>query len=193
LDIIDTYLVYKFIKALVTPWTSTDAYKLGIIDSNGNMLIPSGSLTKEQHAALTPFTNLVFKLKRILNNVPFVGAKLASYAAALWLLKEAHRSDSYALDESDISDFLVLRATHLSAEVAELKAFNEDHPSFELTTILMEDGGGGGGGGGAGGVAANNVGGGNIAGANGDPPGPSAVQAPLYRRKANKKNPIKKE
>lgn len=176
LDVVDTYLVYRFIKALVQPWTATDAYKAGVIDSEGNTLVAPGRLTREQQNTLSPFTNMVFKLKRILNKVPFMSDKLASYAAALWLLKAAYVSESYDLDESK---FAVLTNTRLSTEVIQITAFNEEHPSFELTTLLMEDGDGG--------VAANNVGGGQIAGANGDPPGPTAIQAPMYRRKANKK------
>ena len=35
---VDYYLVFRFIKALVQPFTSTKAYKLGIIDDEGNIL-----------------------------------------------------------------------------------------------------------------------------------------------------------
>ena len=33
---IDLFVTYRFIKLLTTPFEKTDAYKLGIIDKNGN-------------------------------------------------------------------------------------------------------------------------------------------------------------
>ena len=35
---VDYYLVFRFIKALVQPFNKTKAYKLGIIDDEGNIL-----------------------------------------------------------------------------------------------------------------------------------------------------------
>ena len=35
---VDAFIAYKFIKILTTPWKETEAYKLGIIDENGNVL-----------------------------------------------------------------------------------------------------------------------------------------------------------
>ena len=37
---IDLFVTYRFIKLLVTPFEKTDAYKLGIIDEDGNRIIP---------------------------------------------------------------------------------------------------------------------------------------------------------
>ena len=37
---IDLFVTYRFIKLLVTPFKDTDAYKLGIIDEDGNRVIP---------------------------------------------------------------------------------------------------------------------------------------------------------
>ena len=36
---IDLFVTYRFIKLLVTPFKDTDAFKLGIIDANGNRII----------------------------------------------------------------------------------------------------------------------------------------------------------
>ena len=35
---VDTYLAYRFVKLLVTPWENTEAYKLGVIDDDGKVL-----------------------------------------------------------------------------------------------------------------------------------------------------------
>ena len=37
---IDLFVTYRFIKLLVTPFEKTDAFKLGIIDKNGNRVMP---------------------------------------------------------------------------------------------------------------------------------------------------------
>ena len=37
---IDLFVTYRFIKLLVTPFEKTDAFKLGIIDEDGNRIIP---------------------------------------------------------------------------------------------------------------------------------------------------------
>jgi len=36
--IVDTYITYRIIKTLVTPWDEQDAYKYGIIDDKGKVL-----------------------------------------------------------------------------------------------------------------------------------------------------------
>ena len=33
------YFIYKFIRILTTPFSETDAFKLGIVDENGKILI----------------------------------------------------------------------------------------------------------------------------------------------------------
>ena len=37
---IDLFVTYRFIKLLVTPFEKTEAYKLGIIDKDGNRVMP---------------------------------------------------------------------------------------------------------------------------------------------------------
>jgi len=32
------YFIYKFLRILTTPWEKTEAFELGIIDDNGNIL-----------------------------------------------------------------------------------------------------------------------------------------------------------
>ena len=86
----DLIYTFRFIKLLVTKWTDTDAYKLGIIDADGKTIRKASSLeTPEEKSAYTLFHRLVYNIKRLLNKVPLVGkTTLASWAAALWLIKE---------------------------------------------------------------------------------------------------------
>ena len=85
----DTYYTYRFIKTLVQDWKDTDAYKLGIIDANGNPLKKPNDLnTSAEKNAYTLFHRLVYNIKRTINILPFGRAKLANFAAALYLVKE---------------------------------------------------------------------------------------------------------
>ena len=87
--ITDLFLVYSFLKKLTTPFKEWSAFKLGIIDENGNILISRKDFTKnEQRDAFGLFDNIVLKLRKILMNVPGGQSKIATYAAALWLIKE---------------------------------------------------------------------------------------------------------
>ena len=88
--IIDIYLVYEFIKRLVTPFNKTKAFTLGLIDADGKKL--KNAVTSEEKEAMGYFDRLVFNLKRILEKVPFGKSQIASYAAALLLLRERNEA-----------------------------------------------------------------------------------------------------
>ena len=83
---VDLFITYKFIRLLTTKWNKTDAYKEGVIDAKGKLLVKGADQTSAQKKAYTVFDKLVFNLKRILEKVPFGKSQIASYAAALFLL-----------------------------------------------------------------------------------------------------------
>jgi len=99
--VVDIFMVYQFIKRLVTPFDQTPAYKLGLIDSEGKRL--RKAQTAEEKRALGYFDRLVFNLKRLLGGLPGGKTTLASYAAALLLLREEDErlitDDKYLLEE----------------------------------------------------------------------------------------------
>ena len=85
----DMYYTYRFLKTLITPWKDMDAYAEGIIDDKGKNLIKTKDLTtNDQKDSFTTFHRLVFNIKRIMEKVPFGKSRIASYAAALYLLRE---------------------------------------------------------------------------------------------------------
>jgi hypothetical protein len=84
----DLYYTFRFLKLLVTKWTDMEAYKLGVIDDTGKSIIKARNLTSEQKPHYTTFHRLVFNIKRLMEKVPFGKSRIASYAAALYLLKE---------------------------------------------------------------------------------------------------------
>ncbi len=87
----DLFLVYTFIKRLTTPFEEWPAFKLGIIDKDGNVLRKRKDLVKStEKEAFGVYDVMILKLKKLLAKVPGGQTKLASYAAALWLIKEQH-------------------------------------------------------------------------------------------------------
>jgi hypothetical protein len=86
----DLILVYQFIKRLSLPFEETEAYKLGIIDSDGKNIKPSRTFkSREEKNAYGYFDRLVFNVKKLIEKLPGGKSRLASYAAALFLIKES--------------------------------------------------------------------------------------------------------
>jgi len=95
---IDLFVTYRFVRLLTTPFEKTDAYKLGIIDGNGNRIRQPNSTkpavelaTTEQKNAYTVLHKLVFNIKKIFAKVPGLRTKVGTYAAALFLLKDTFK------------------------------------------------------------------------------------------------------
>ncbi|MDC0308741.1 hypothetical protein OAL25_00605 [bacterium] len=88
----DLVYTFRFLRLLTTKFEDTEAFKLGIIDKDGKRLksydlkdMDNRSNYKEYY---TPFHRLVFNIKKLLAKAPGGDTRLASYAAALYLLKE---------------------------------------------------------------------------------------------------------
>ena len=84
---IDTVIVFRILKLLTTPWKEHAAYKEGLIDSKGKRL-KKQKVTSDKIHAYTFLHRLVFNLKRLMELLPFGKTRLASYGAALFLIKE---------------------------------------------------------------------------------------------------------
>tara|TARA_B110001454_G_scaffold212782_1_gene230000 strand:- start:379 stop:909 length:531 start_codon:yes stop_codon:yes gene_type:complete len=85
---VELFITYKFIRLLVTPWKKTEAFDAGVIDNKGKLLIKGSQQTSAQKKTYTLFHKLVFNIKRLMEKIPFGKNRIASYAAALYLLKE---------------------------------------------------------------------------------------------------------
>jgi len=95
----NAYFTYKFLRLLTQDWKDTDAYKLGIVDEDGKALKKIRDLdTQDEKDAYSVFNRLVFNLKRIIGKLPFGKTRLASYAAALFLIKEHQGVDNEAIE-----------------------------------------------------------------------------------------------
>ena len=106
----DLYYTYRFIKVLTTPWEDTEAYELGLIDDNGKSL--RKAKTSDEKDAYTIFFRLAFNFKRILEKLPFGKSRISSYAAALFLLREAT-----GMSEEEIKDILIKNGYRLSVKI----------------------------------------------------------------------------
>lgn len=92
--IVDNVIAYKVLRMLVTNFTDTEAFKLGIIDANGKTLRKSNQFTTEaERNAFTYLHRLVFNMKKLINKIGGEN-KLKSMAAAIWLIRENYQSGS---------------------------------------------------------------------------------------------------
>ena len=95
----DLYYSFRFVKLLTTPFEDTEAYKLGIIDEKGNRVKSKKISSSEEKSAFTTFHRLVFNIKKLLEKIPGGSSRIASYAAALFLLKEKYDLSDATIDK----------------------------------------------------------------------------------------------
>ena len=103
---VDLFVTYRFIKLLTTPFEKTDAFKLGIIDKDGNRIRKPNSSQVEVELTTSQLKNsytilhkLVFNIKKLFAKVPGLRTKLGTYAAALFLLKDTFKE---SVDDPDV-------------------------------------------------------------------------------------------
>lgn len=164
--VVDLFLVYQFLRRLATPFNEWDAYELGIIDERGNLLKKRRELrTVKEREAFGIFDLMITKIKRLIEKVPGGKSRIASYAAALYLIKEDWEHMTEEEMEASIEEYF-----NSLDESTDYK--------FELFAKMLED------------APANAMGGGNIAGGgyngSGDVKVPPAA-ASKYKKK-NKKD-----
>ena len=94
--ILDAVIAYRILKLLVTPFNKTQAYKLGIIDDKGKVLIKSKQITtQQQRKAYTLLIRFVFNLKKLLAKVGIRGPLGTAAASALAFFKEENGQNNY--------------------------------------------------------------------------------------------------
>ena len=149
---IDLFVTYRFIKLLVTPFEKTEAFKLGIIDENGDRIRPQRDpvtnilpameklRTTEQKNAYTILHKLVFNIKKIFGKVPGLRTKLGTYAAALFLLKDTFKEsvDDPDMFEKEFMKYLKEEGYEIDNSISEeVIGFGEVLPKGEY--VLVND------------------------------------------------------
>ena len=146
---IDLFVTYRFIKLLVTPFERTEAFKLGIIDKDGNRIMPpkkSGVRqtkpeplrTTEERSAYTVLHKLVFNIKKLFSKVPGLITKLGTYAAALFLLKDTFKEsvDDPDVFEREFMKYLKEEGYEIDDTITEnVLGFGEILPKGEYTLV----------------------------------------------------------
>jgi hypothetical protein len=144
---IDLFVTYRFIKLLVTPFDKTPAFKLGIIDKDGNRIMektvsrgmqPTQLIGDEKRAAYTVLHKLVFNIKKIFGKVPGLRTKLGTYAAALFLLKDTFKEHVEDPDvfEKEFMKYLKEEGYEIDNTISEeVIGFGEVLPKGEYTLI----------------------------------------------------------
>lgn len=146
----DLVYTFRFLTLLVTPFDKTKAYEAGIIDANGKRIKSVSKDSEAYREYYTPFHRLVFNIKRLMEKAPGGSSRLASYAAALFLIKENYsvsekkilKSLSEAgIDPTDLlaeeSNWFVLESGQLSPGVYKLRHEKEAH-TVDLTFLPNE-------------------------------------------------------
>ena len=144
---VDLFVTYRFIKLLTTPFEKTDAYKLGIIDKDGNRIRKPNSTQVEVELTTSQLKNsytilhkLVFNIKKIFSKLPLLRTKVGTYAAALFLLKDTFKEHMQDPDifEKEFMKFLKENKVVLDTEISEeVIGFGEVLPKGEY--VLKND------------------------------------------------------
>lgn len=127
-QIVDTMIVYQILRKLVTPFIQMPAYHMGIIDEKGDFLKKVATLTTAEKETVTTLDILVINLKRILGKLPGGASRLASLAAALYLIK-AHGK----VNESNIVNTLFTLEEDFKRYLAEDAPANATGPAVAGT------------------------------------------------------------
>jgi hypothetical protein len=146
---VDSIIAYRILHMLVTPFESTEAFRLGIIDKNGKELKHMRDLnTVDERDSYTLLHRLVYRLKRIINKVPIDNKRLVSFAAAYSLVKEEYDNGKEPMDLE--TKFLKRMNQDLTEEMDAVTAYFTDKKILSYRQFTEEDGG-------APAVAANNA------------------------------------
>ena len=125
---IDLFVTYRFLKLLTTPFEKQDAFKLGIIDADGNRIRQPNSTRPAVELSPTALKNsytilhkLVFNIKKIFAKVPGLRTKVGTYAAALFLLKDTFKESVEDPDvfEKEFMKYLKEQGVELDNDISE--------------------------------------------------------------------------
>lgn len=106
-NIVDNLIALKVLYMLVTPFEKTEAFKLGVIDKDGNVIVKAKDRSYEQKNSYDALDRLVFSLKRLLGKLPGGKSQIASLAAAYYLVKESYEN-RIPLTEQRVKNILSL-------------------------------------------------------------------------------------
>tara|TARA_E500000178_G_scaffold289887_1_gene293165 strand:+ start:411 stop:890 length:480 start_codon:yes stop_codon:yes gene_type:complete len=113
---IDFLITYRVVKMLITPFEKTGAFKNGIIDKDGKVLIKYKNVLGSNKKHYTLLHRFVFNIKKILKRVG-LGSKLGSFAVALALLIKEDKSYAQYKDTLESTIITYLKEQNLYDEM----------------------------------------------------------------------------
>lgn len=131
--VVDNLAAIRLIWLLSTPFEKFDAFKLGLIDANGNRL--KKAKTTEEKNATSMLHRLAWNLKRIIALAPGGSSRIGSLVAAYLLVREAYENDytEMQLEEAIAEKFQLYRGIRFIEEEALVRAvlanLGEDVPA----------------------------------------------------------------
>ena len=136
-NLVDIYVLYRIIKDLATPFEKTDAFKTGLIDKKGERLRDSTGRkvkadTKAQKKADNYYFRFIRNLKRLLTKVG-LGSRLATFAAAMFLIKEEMEKKHTLTEDGFKDEDLVLEDIVKGIKFLEKNSFKNYNEIFTKT------------------------------------------------------------
>lgn len=119
MSVINYYMIYSFVKTLTLPFDKWDAFKTGVIDKSGNIIVKKDDRDRAQKASFGPFEVLMRNLKRFLSKLPGGASTIGSFAAALYLLKEHKLFDESSMLLESEDSFYEIDLEKLGKQVVE--------------------------------------------------------------------------
>jgi hypothetical protein len=127
--LVDSYLVYQLVSRLITPFPKWEAFKLGIIDKDGNVIKHRKDLTPQEQNSWGFFDILVANVKKMIAKLPGGKTRIANFAAAAYLMREQKKhQDIDALVEGCQQYLLSLNENMGVASVAGLGVGPQGEP-----------------------------------------------------------------
>jgi hypothetical protein len=156
--VVDINTAHRFLKNLVRPYRAWAAYREGVINDEGKIIVPREKRNRKQLDSFGYFDIIALNLKKLLGKISGGKSAIATYTAAAMLLKDLDYVPSlkYIVGPSDdlVNEELDMDLLRIDFE----RTMEEVELMFE--EMIEEDGE----------APTNNVSGGKIAGAIGDPP-----------------------
>lgn len=115
--VVDLFVLYKLLRKFVTPFTSYPAFKMGLIDSNGNFLKSRDQMSSDEKRNLTYLDVFAINMKKLLGKIPGGKSQLATFAAALLFLKQKPIKEDFEMDIARLEIDLLEQIKEMEEEV----------------------------------------------------------------------------
>ncbi len=122
-SVIDTAALYLLLKKIITPFEEWEAYKLGIIDKNGNKI--KNPLSSKERAAWDLLDRFSCNFKKLL--IRFIGkSNLVSYFSLAYLLRDNldyfyFQYNKEILNEKYLDDFNLIKQNKIFKIIKEVE------------------------------------------------------------------------